>query len=410
MPKVTVIIPVYKTEKYLPECMDSVLGQTLKDIEIIAVDDHSPDRCGEILDQYAAADSRVRVFHLEVNSTQGYGRNLGLDNAEGKYVYFLDSDDMLAKNALEVLYAKAEELELDGIFFDAEVIFENEALEKKFKAFPGTMKAEYEDRVFEGVDFYNQLITNDDWTCYVQKQFWKRSFLIENEVRSPVRSAHEDEVFAFEAILLAKRIYHLPEKFFIRRFRENSVMTVPASPDDFYGYLVCFYEMTLFLNKHGLKTEYTDINLGRMYFLTQDLYRRLKDQYDLKQWLLRPEIRNLFELYESSRDVNEAYFRKYISACLEEVEKHRKVWIYGAGLIGTRVYQALAANKIAIEGFLVTGREGNPHGLFGRPITPIDEFDPAGEDVIVVVGVSVGYRPEIEEILDKRGIPHIYYK
>ncbi len=410
MPKVTVIIPVYKTERYLPECLDSVLAQTLPDLEIIAIDDHSPDRCGEILDRYAAKDSRVRVFHLEVNSTQGYGRNLGLDNASGKYVYFLDSDDMIEKNALEVLYNKAEEMDLDGIFFDASVIFENDDLEKKFLAFPDTLTGRYEDKIYTGADLYNLMIENNDWTCYVQKQFWKRSFLTENNVRSPERSAHEDEVFSFEAILLAKRIYHLPEKLFIRRFRENSVMTVPASPDDFYGYLVCFYEMTLFLNKYGLKNKYTGLNVGRMYFLTLDLYRRLKDKYDLKQFLIRPEIRVIFELYESALDGSSAYFRKYVSACPGEVEKHRKVFIYGAGMIASRVYQGLAANGIAIEGFIVTSLEGNPAGLFGRPVTAIDDFDTGGEDIIVVIAATLGYRQEIEETLDKRGISHIYYK
>ena len=73
MKKVSVIIPVYNVEKYLPDCLDSVLGQTMRELECICIDDASPDRCGEILDEYAARDERVRVLHLPENHMQGYG-------------------------------------------------------------------------------------------------------------------------------------------------------------------------------------------------------------------------------------------------------------------------------------------------------------------------------------------------
>ena len=77
MEKVSVIIPVYRVEAYLPACLDSVLGQSLRELECICIDDHSPDRCGAILDEYAARDGRVRVLHLAENHMQGYGRNRG---------------------------------------------------------------------------------------------------------------------------------------------------------------------------------------------------------------------------------------------------------------------------------------------------------------------------------------------
>ena len=103
MSKVSVIIPVYKTEAYLPECLDSVLSQTLGDLEVICIDDCSPDRSGEILDAYARRDGRVQVIHLPENRRQGYGRNRGLERATGEYVYFLDSDDMIEPQALEAI-------------------------------------------------------------------------------------------------------------------------------------------------------------------------------------------------------------------------------------------------------------------------------------------------------------------
>ena len=273
---ISVIVPVYNVEKYLPDCLDSLLAQSLHDIEILAIDDCSPDRCGEILDRYAANDNRMKVFHLPENRHQGYGRNYGLDRAAGKYIYLIDSDDMLEKNALEVLYKVAEKDHLDGIMFDSKVVFENPDLEKKFFSYPAKLKGSYDGQIYSGAEFYNRLIENNDWTCYIQRQFWNREFLNRNGIRFPEGSEHEDEVFSFKAFLLAGRMQHISDQLFIRRFREDSVMTKPASPKNMYGYLVCFYEMTRFVNEHGLRSKYTDHNIGKMFYLFTELYRKFK--------------------------------------------------------------------------------------------------------------------------------------
>lgn len=107
MVKVSVVIPVYKVEKYLRECVDSVLAQSCTELEVILVDDGSPDRCGQICDEYAAADKRVSVIHKQ-NGGLSDARNAGLKRASGKYVLFVDSDDMIANNAVEKLLAAAE--------------------------------------------------------------------------------------------------------------------------------------------------------------------------------------------------------------------------------------------------------------------------------------------------------------
>lgn len=108
MPEVSVIIPVYNAEKYLRECVDSVLAQTLTDLEVILVDDGSTDGSGAICDEYAATDLRVRVIHQQ-NTGQGLARNAGLEIARGRWVMFPDSDDIIEPDTLEVLTRLAEE-------------------------------------------------------------------------------------------------------------------------------------------------------------------------------------------------------------------------------------------------------------------------------------------------------------
>jgi glycosyltransferase involved in cell wall biosynthesis len=127
-----------------------VLGQSLRELECICIDDASPDRCGEILDEYAARDERVRVLHLPENHMQGYGRNRGLEMAKGKYVYFLDSDDMITPNAMEELYQLAERDDLEGIYFDSQVLLESEDLATYAEYYICKRTGEYPDEVMTG--------------------------------------------------------------------------------------------------------------------------------------------------------------------------------------------------------------------------------------------------------------------
>ena len=100
---ITVIVPVYKVEKYIRRCIESIINQTYRNLEIILVDDGSPDDCGKICDEYAKKDNRIKVIHKE-NGGLSDARNKALDLANGKYVIFVDSDDYIEKNAIGYLY------------------------------------------------------------------------------------------------------------------------------------------------------------------------------------------------------------------------------------------------------------------------------------------------------------------
>lgn len=118
MPKISLIIPVYNTEKYLPECLDSCINQSLTDIEIICIDDCSSDSSFDILTTYQNKDKRIRVFRQEKNQRQGAARNRGISEALGEYVWFVDSDDFLDKNACQLLYDIAKENEAEILCFE----------------------------------------------------------------------------------------------------------------------------------------------------------------------------------------------------------------------------------------------------------------------------------------------------
>ena len=103
MDSISVIVPVYKVEKYLNQCIESVVAQSYRNLEIILVDDGSPDRCPEICDMWVKKDARVRVIHKK-NGGVSDARNVGLDESRGEYVLFVDSDDLIAPELVEELY------------------------------------------------------------------------------------------------------------------------------------------------------------------------------------------------------------------------------------------------------------------------------------------------------------------
>ena len=115
-PKISIIVPVYKVEQYLPKCINSILAQTYQYWELLLIDDGSPDNSGKICDEFAQKDERIRIFHKK-NGGVSSARNLGLDYAEGDYVMFVDSDDWLSNDCLRVCVHEVEANKLDALQF-----------------------------------------------------------------------------------------------------------------------------------------------------------------------------------------------------------------------------------------------------------------------------------------------------
>ena len=406
--KVSVIIPVYKVERYLRDCLDSVLGQSMREIEVICVDDASPDRCPEILDEYAAGDPRITVIHLEENKKQGYGRNLGIERARGRYIYLLDSDDMITPDALERLYCEAEKDDTDIIFFDLQTVFEKEEFRKKLSgSIPPTVKP-LEGRIYEGPELFDIFIKENSWICYIQRQFIKRELLTENGILFPEDTEHEDELFSFEAVLSAKRVKCLGEPFFIRRYRDDSVMTRKPSLTDFKGYFKTLVLMSGFMEEKGINSVSAYRNLGRIRERAVKLFRDFDGKEDLESCFAEERFTGPYR-FMSSLLRSDAYIRGFADA-LEPFIQGKKLYIYGAGLLADRVWRSLALKGFAVEGFFVTDTGGNPGNLWGRPVAKIRKAAEDDRDALVIVAVMEGYFPEISEILECNGWEYIFYK
>lgn len=242
-PKVSVIIPVYNTEKYVREAVDSIRKQTIKELEIIIVNDGSTDNSQQIIDELAAEDSRIRTYTLPKKGVS-MARNTGIANARGKYIYFMDSDDLLEEDALKLCYAKCEQEQLDFTFFDAESFYDGKVEHTPTLCYKHTDNLG--DHIHTGIEAIEAQLTNRTFTASPCLSFIRHDFLKERHLRFHPGIVHEDQLFTTLLYLQAQRIAAIHRSFFHRRIRENSIMTRKFSLQNLEGYLTVTTEILRF--------------------------------------------------------------------------------------------------------------------------------------------------------------------
>lgn len=238
-PKISIIIPVYNTEEYVEEAIRSIINQTVREIEIIVVNDGSTDNSLGIITKLADTDSRIRIYSQK-NQGQAVARNFGLEKAKGEYLYFMDSDDLLEADTLSECYSKCEKDQLDLVFFDAEV-FGDSKWTSSFFDYDRSQSVD-ENIIYKGTDILNILIKNGVfrsplWLYLVKREFVERAALTFYPVR------HEDLLFSALLHIRSQHVGYIARKFFRRRLRPNSVMTTRYSPEDINAYLTIVAEL-----------------------------------------------------------------------------------------------------------------------------------------------------------------------
>ena len=229
MVKISVIIPVYNVEEYLKECLDSVCGQTLKEIEILCINDGSTDNSLTILNEYSKKDSRIKIYSKE-NKGQASARNLGIKKSQGEYISFVDSDDFIKKDMLEKLFFKSKENDLDLTMCKI-ATYDNQTKEIKDNVWY------YMLGVFR--DFEKDLFTHKDtkeFTCNIAvtpfNKLYKADLLRDNNILFPEGVIFEDEKFFFDVYLRAKRVSIVDEfLYYYRVNRKGSTVDITKEND-----------------------------------------------------------------------------------------------------------------------------------------------------------------------------------
>ena len=212
MCRISFVVPVYKVEEFLDECITSIIGQNFGDFEVVLVDDGSPDNCPEICDKWAQKDARIRVIHKQ-NGGLSDARNVGLTAAKGDYVWFVDSDDFLKPDAAEIVCKVMSEYS-DADVYSTALTYVKNGIHIKNDFIPTISTP------ISGCDYINKKYLSGA----IQRFIIKRNLLIDNELYFLKGVLHEDGPFGYMLMYYAQTVVCLPRAVYCYRQRENSIM------------------------------------------------------------------------------------------------------------------------------------------------------------------------------------------
>lgn len=221
--KVSIIVPVYNVESWLNKCIDSLLDETYEDIEILLIDDGSTDKSGEICDKYALKNKKIKVFH---NKNQGlsYSRNFGIENATGKYVMFVDSDDYISDKKIVEKFINILNDEKSDFIYTSYCRF-NDGKDDEITEILSIDIEKNEIKNKSGIDILALLIEKNNYHHAAYLKICNRKFLIDNNLFFKEGIYHEDAEWTPKLFYYSKKISIYSEPYYMRRMRENSIIT-----------------------------------------------------------------------------------------------------------------------------------------------------------------------------------------
>lgn len=418
-PKVSVLVPVYNVEKYLKICLDSLLCQTLRDMEIICIDDGSTDRSSEILAEYAAKDDRIVVITKE-NTGYGASMNRGLGSARGEYIGIVESDDYALPEMFERLYITAEKNNAEVVKANYYQVFsENER--KDFIENLNGLSYEKVIHPVEELELFRK-------TPSIWSGIYSRSFLEHNQIlfHETPGASYQDISFAFFTLYYAQRVVLLKEAYLCYRC-DNEASSVKSGGKVF---CVCDemerienlmgdqdrelqrFMQTVKFNKYlynydriDSMYQYAFLMRIQMEFEKAGQDGLLKAEYwDESNWRIMEEVRKRPEHFfeRTNRDYMMRYQiapytlneNLYIKGMINEMSHYSKVVIYGAGVYGKRAFDVLH-DKVTIYAFAVTDKKGNQDEINSIPVYEIDTLVSLREKMLIVVAVDIKKQTEI---------------
>ena len=274
MELISVIVPVYKVERYIDECIESIRNQTYSDLEIVLVDDGSPDSCPSICDNYARKDDRIKVIHKK-NGGLSSARNIGIKESLGQYITFVDSDDVLDFSMIETLYCflKKENTDIAICSMKRTVDVYDNPIKRNMKIFSGKEACE---------EMYEP-----DYSFFVAAcgKIYKREVF--NDIRFPEGRIHEDDFTMYKVFLRSRKVLFVNLPMYFYRSREGSITSSQFSEKNFDRYdaldqqLHCFKKMNMSKAYKGVLSRY--------------LYLLICDQKKSKNYKLRLKIRKRYK-------------------------------------------------------------------------------------------------------------------
>lgn len=397
MVKVTVIVPVYNSEMYIRECMDSLVNQSLTDIEIICIDDGSTDGSLSMLYEYQLRDGRVKVICNETNMGAAESRNRGLSEAAGKYIQFVDADDYLELNTLEDLYQAAEDRKADMCFLGMDPVVPGTGTDMVQAGIKGCYP-----EIYEGKALMKVLTEKGEFFLYLCLVFYRNRFLKDNALRFRQITIGEGGDFILRALCMTQRVIVCDGKYYHYRINETSVTHSDNAKEELlFGQIIQYIDVLRYFSKQE-NAEELDCFLADLYRKTAGGIQGLSEKAAKK---IENRLETSFEkhIFKMLQQKNDTYGIKFDEEVLSRIQKKNYVVIYGAGYASKEIIEKLHLYGIRIVGFAVTQRKKEQTAVYGHYVYEIGELVSYRKSAVVLVAANKKYNREIRDTLENYG-------
>lgn len=399
--KITVIIPVYNVEAFVARCLNSVIKQSLFNIEIICIDDKSTDNSLNIIEEYSNRDTRIICIQNKVNRGLSYTRNVGLRQAKGEYILFLDSDDAIVDGSLEKLYKVAVSQNYQIVFFDFINKYESECLQRRLN-YKDKDRSKLEGE-WTGSRLFIEMVQTEDMHAQAWLKLYRRDFLLENELFFHEGIMHEDIPYAVKAMFKADKVFFIGDKLYEWWRREGSITTAKTSVAHIEGRIKGIVEIIDFVSGCELsESEQTAIEkyvIGLIRIVKRQLKGFSREQFFKKEIEYRLFLEMLME-YEQRIKISDRQRTR--------IMRNKTVFVYGAGEIARQFMREIQLWNIGICGVIVTTIQ-EPLYFYGHKVEPAEAIADCMKDKLVIVAVGQRYHKEIESNLGRLGFHNIEY-
>ena len=392
MVDVSVIVPVYNSAQYISKCINSLLEQDGA-IEIIIINDASTDESFEIIEEYKERDSRITIINNDINRGAAYSRNIGLDKARGRYIMFVDSDDLLAPDAVKKITHKMDETNSDMAYLGMHMFPEMASTQK-------SIQGEYRG-LFSGEKLLQRFITNSEFFLYLCSVCYKRSFVENNKLRFQNIKIGEGGDFILRALLEADRVIVDSDVLYYYRIHNESIThskdfkkeILLGQAKQYFSVLQIYYKNQQSVGC-GIALNYVYKKmLGGIQNNTE-----LENEYILQN--LENELqRSLFKQIAGICDVYKINIKRYLT----EIENAKCIILYGAGHATEAVLKELSLYRFEILGIAVSKKKDESMALFGHHVYEIQELCEYREKALVLITANRKYNDEIVNTLKENG-------
>lgn len=286
---ISIIVPVYNTEKWIGECLFSILSQSIIEIEIICINDGSIDKSKKILKKFAFLDCRIIIINQE-NKGLAATRNVGINFALGKYILFLDSDDMFQNGTLNELINIINKKKVEVIYFDAYLLFMPGMPYNKNKVNYYRRKKSY--GYLSGKDLFSNIILNESFSDSACLMMINRTWLNENKIKFIEGIIYEDSIFTIQVLMKAAHTFHINKKYYIYRIRSNSIMSTDLKPINLYSRLIGYKEFIKIYENEKL-SKYQQKALLKYIKMIERNIKKFKHKIKKNEWKFFCEKKNV---------------------------------------------------------------------------------------------------------------------